>query len=94
MKKWWRKFKNRRGWDFTKKQEGTFFYRTTRPKKYSDSAGGCFHLKEAFLVSDSYGCYSYTCNYCGKQILFPWKETFLAYHNMQRHIKAKHIDAL
>ena len=94
MKKWWRRFKNKRGWDFVKKHIGLFYYRCTPSKKYSDGHGDCFSLREAYMVSDPYGCYIYECKYCGKIIRFPWRDTNLAYHNMQRHIKAKHIDVL
>ena len=81
MRKWWRRFKNKKGWDFTKKQRKG--YCMTR-----------LINERVALISDNYGIYSYRCSYCGKTIVFPWRETNLAYHNMQRHIKAKHIDVL
>jgi hypothetical protein len=94
MRKWWRKFKNRRGWDFKKICVGSFIFRATKATKHSSCDGSCYNIRESYIISDPNDCYSYTCSYCGKQLLFPWKETLLAYHNMQRHIKAKHIDAL
>jgi hypothetical protein len=81
MRKWWRKFKNQRGWDFHKKQRPGYYMTRINNNIIS-------------IISDEYGIYSYRCSYCGKVIMFPWRETNLAYHNMQRHIKAKHIDAL
>ena len=77
MRKWWRRFKNNKGWDFSK---------ITHP---------CWSLiRENGMVLDDRGIYSYKCKYCGLSLTFPWRETPLAYHNMQRHIKAKHIDIL
>ena len=83
MRKWWRRFKNRMGWDFKKKSIGQFL----RKKEVNEP----YWQYEAFWVTDPNGCYVYICKYCGLYLTFPWRETHLAYHNMQRHIKAKHL---
>lgn len=94
MRKWWRKFKNKHGWDFKKGYIGLFFCRTTKYKKYPDGEGGWWSSRETSTITDPNGCYYYKCSYCGLTLRFPWRETPLAYHNIQRHIKAKHIDVL
>lgn len=83
MRKWWRKLKNKWGWDFKKIRSGKRFH--TRLDKNGHTINQYF---------DDNGIYTYKCSYCGMFLTFPWKETHLAYHNMQRHIKAKHIDTL
>lgn len=82
MRKWWRKFKNKHGWDFKKVSLGP------RAVKVCKNNG------KIISIADPNGCYVYVCRYCGLRIVFPWKEFPLAYHNMQRHIKAKHLDVL
>ena len=89
MKKRWRKFKNRMGWDFKKVQIGRFFYRKT-----VHASCGLHYSETSRMIVDVNGCYAYVCKYCGMYIRFPWRHTVLAYHNMQRHLKAKHIDTL
>jgi len=81
MKKWWRRFKNKHGMDFSKlKCPGKIMTRIKR--------------SNLMFIFDPNGIYIYKCKYCAMRIKFPWNETHLAYHNMQRHIKAKHIDTL
>jgi len=95
MRKWWRKFKNKKGWDFRKVSLGKAIFRLGKNSKNFDcTGGGCYSFRESYMVTDPNGCYVYICKYCGLEIKFPWRETALAYHNMQRHIKAKHIDVL
>lgn len=81
MRKWWRKFKNRHGWDFSKKNLGPTALKTREDGK-------------VVSIADKNGCYVYRCKYCTFDLIFPWSMTNLFYHNMQRHIQAKHIDVL
>lgn len=68
MRKWWRRLKHRRGWDFIK----------------------CSHMRYNVARGKRERIYTYQCKYCGLRIVFTWEHTLLAYHNMQRHLRARH----
>jgi len=83
MRKWWRGFKHKYGWDFKCHLLGvSHYYRcyTRNKQKYI----------RVVVAKDEMGCYDFTCNYCGMQIKFPGELINLAMANMQRHIRAKH----
>jgi hypothetical protein len=80
LAKWWRRYKNQHGWDF-------------KTRKVAHSA----HMRRdkegdvILLVSrKGEGIYSHECKYCGMTLTFPYEHSILAFHNMQRHLRAKH----